>query len=216
MTERGTHGRACGCLPGGHGEVLRGSRGDAAGIELGSSFVERIAVNTGTVPVCPAARGQRAETGWARCRPTGPGRGGAAVVLRAGESPAHGEGRQRLREGKEAAMPQDAPPNGSAQDPAPEGPWARVAGTQAELHRWAAADPGRRFDDLFNFVHDPATLYVAYCRVEGNRGANTPGVDGMTVRLVEERLGVREFLDDLRAQLKAGTFRPLPVRQRLI
>jgi RNA-directed DNA polymerase len=87
---------------------------------------------------------------------------------------------------------------------------------QAKLHRWAAADPGRRFDDLFNFVHDPATLYVAYCRVEGNRGANTPGVDGLTVRLVEQRIGVREFLDDLRAQLKAGTFRPLPVRQRLI
>jgi RNA-directed DNA polymerase len=55
-------------------------------------------------------------------------------------------------------MPQDAPPNGSAQDPAPQGPWSRVAGMQARLHRWAAADPGRRFDDLFNFVHDPATL----------------------------------------------------------
>ena len=83
------------------------------------SFVERIAVNTGTVPVCPAARGQRAETGWARCWPIGLGRGGAAVVLRAGESPAHGEGRQRFRGGKEAAMPQDALPNGSALDQAP-------------------------------------------------------------------------------------------------
>jgi hypothetical protein len=31
--------------------VLRGSRGDAAGTKSGSSFVERIAVNTGTVPV---------------------------------------------------------------------------------------------------------------------------------------------------------------------
>jgi hypothetical protein len=39
--------------------VLRGSRGDAAGTELGSSFAERIAVNTGTVPVCPVFRGQR-------------------------------------------------------------------------------------------------------------------------------------------------------------
>ena len=53
-------------------------------------------------------------------------------------------------------------------------------------------------------------------RVAGNRGANTPGVDGMTVRLVEQRIGVPEFLDDLRAQLKAGTFRPLPVRERKI
>src|SRR5689334_6855126 len=109
-------------------------------------------------------------------------------------------------------MPQDAPPNGSAPVPA----WDRVAGMQAKLHRWAAADPGRRFDDLFNLVHDPATLFVAYCRVAGNRGANTPGVDGMTVALVEERIGVREFLDDLRAQLKAGTFRPLPVREKMI
>jgi RNA-directed DNA polymerase len=113
-------------------------------------------------------------------------------------------------------MPQDAPPDGSAQEPVPDGPWSRVAGMQAKLHCWAAADPGRRFDDLFNFVHDPATLYVAFCRVEGYRGANTPGVDGMTVALVEQRIGVQEFLDDLRAQLKAGTFRPLPVRQRLI
>jgi RNA-directed DNA polymerase len=112
-------------------------------------------------------------------------------------------------------MPQDAPPNGGARDQVP-GPWSRVAGMQAKLHRWAAADPGRRFDDLFNFVHDPATLLVAYDRVAGNRGANTPGVDGMTVRLVEERIGVREFLEDLRAQLKSGTFRPLPVRERKI
>ena len=55
-------------------------------------------------------------------------------------------------------MPQEAPPNGGAPDPAPMGSWSRVAGMQAKLHRWAAADPGRRFDDLFNFVHDPATL----------------------------------------------------------
>ena len=90
-------------------------------------------------------------------------------------------------------MPQDAPPNGSARGLVPEGPWSRVAGMQAKLHRWAAADPGRRFDDLFHFVHDPARLYVAYCRVEGNRGANTSGVDGPAVGLVGQRIGVQEF-----------------------
>jgi len=113
-------------------------------------------------------------------------------------------------------MPQDAPPNGSAQDQVPAGSWSRVAGMQAKLHRWAVADPGRRFDDLFNFVQDPATLTVAYARVAGNRGANTPGVDGKTVAYVEERVGVREFLADLRAQLKEGAFVPLPVRERKI
>jgi RNA-directed DNA polymerase len=104
---------------------------------------------------------------------------------------------------------------------------------QAKLRLRTAADPGRRCDDPFNFVHDPATLYrwrTAGSR--GNRGANTPGVDGMTVRLVEERIGVQEFLDNLRAQLKAGKlvlepifeadfepvsyeFRPLPGYRRL-
>ncbi len=112
-------------------------------------------------------------------------------------------------------MPQDAPPNGSAPDPA-GGPWSRVAGMQAKLHRWAAADPGRRFDDLFNFVHDPATLIVAFARVAGNQGANTPGTDGVTVAWVEREVGVPGFLDDLRAALKDGSFRPLPVRERKI
>ena len=113
-------------------------------------------------------------------------------------------------------MPQDALPNGSARDDAPQGSWSRVAGMQAKLHRWAVADPGRRFDDLFNFVHDPATLKVAFDRVATNQGANTPGPDGITAAWVEEHVGVPGFLDDLRAALKDGSFRPLPVRERKI
>jgi RNA-directed DNA polymerase len=112
-------------------------------------------------------------------------------------------------------MPQDAPPNGGAPDLGGSS-WSRVAEMQAKLHRWAAADPGRRFDDLFNFVHDPATLIVAYGRVAGNRGANTPGVDGLRVADIEEASGVPGFLDSLRAAVKGGSFRPLPVRERKI
>jgi RNA-directed DNA polymerase len=112
----------------------------------------------------------------------------------------------------EAVMPQEAPPNGGA----PVDMFGRVAGMQAKLHRWAAADPGRQFDDLFNLVHDPATLIVAFARVAGNRGANTAGVDGVTVFDVEQRLGVPGFLDDLRSSVKDGSFRPLPVRERMI
>jgi len=113
-------------------------------------------------------------------------------------------------------MPQGAPPNGSAPGPVPEGPWSRVAGMQAKLHRWAAADPGRRFDDLFNFVHDPATLLAAFGRVAGNQGANTPGVDGVTAAYVKEVTGVPGFPAGLRAALKDGSFRPLPVREKMI
>ncbi|MEU4097179.1 group II intron reverse transcriptase/maturase [Streptomyces sp. NPDC026673] len=114
-------------------------------------------------------------------------------------------------------MPKDAPLNsGALLETDPVGPRQRVSEMQAKLHRWAAADPGRRFDDLFNLVHDPATLIVAFERVAGNRGARTPGVDGLTAADVEEQFGVPGFLDDLRAQLRQGSFRPLPVRERKI
>ncbi|MET7319626.1 group II intron reverse transcriptase/maturase [Streptomyces sp. NPDC005549] len=114
-------------------------------------------------------------------------------------------------------MPKDAPLNsGDLLEAGPVGPRQRVSEMQAKLHRWAVADPGRRFDDLFNFVHDPATLIVAFDRVAGNRGARTPGVDGLTAAEVEERFGVPGFLDGLRAQLKQGSFWPLPVRERKI
>ena len=114
-------------------------------------------------------------------------------------------------------MPEDAPINiGVERKLAPAGRWSRVSGMQTKLHHWAAADPGRRFDDLFNFVCDPATLLVAFDRVAGNTGANTPGVMGATVATMEDAVGVPGFLIDLRAQLKTGSFRPLPVRERII
>jgi RNA-directed DNA polymerase len=113
-------------------------------------------------------------------------------------------------------MPEDASLNGDAPHAGPAGLGVRVSEMQAKLHRWAVADPGRRFDDLFNFVYDPATLIMAFDRVAGNRGARTPGVDGFTVAGIEEYVGVPGFLDDLRAALKDGSFRPLPVRERKI
>jgi RNA-directed DNA polymerase len=195
--------------------VLRGSRGEAAGTELGSSFVERTAVNTGTFPALPRPSLPAGCRGWVHRRPIGSGRGGAAVVLRGRESRSHGEGRQRMREGMDTVMPKGPPVNTGGPDPGRE-PWVRVSGMQTKLHRWAAADPGRRFEDLFNFVYDPATLIVAFARVAGNTRRDTPGVDGFTVAAVEQTVGVPGFLDDLRAQVKDGSFRPLPVRQRLI
>jgi len=68
---------------------------------------------------------------------------------------------------------------------------------------------------VFNLICDRATLLVAWERVAGNKGAKTAGVDAVTRHAVERR-GVAEFLDDLRVELKDGTFTPLPVRQTTI
>jgi len=93
---------------------------------------------------------------------------------------------------------------------------ARVLGIQAKLHRWAAGEPGRRFDDLFNLVTGPAFLVVAWDRVRTNRGARTAGVDGATAYYIWAIRGEAAFLAGLRADLKAGAFVPLPVRERMI
>ena len=92
----------------------------------------------------------------------------------------------------------------------------RVLEIQTKLHRWANDDPHRRFDDLFNLVTDPAFLLVAWDRVRNNKGARTAGVDGETARYVEAVRGLEGFLAELRAQLKARTFQPLPSRRRAI
>ena len=92
----------------------------------------------------------------------------------------------------------------------------RVLSIQAKLHCWARDDPHRRFDDLFNLVADPAFLLVAWDRVRGNKGARTAGVDGQTARSIEVGQGAGDFLGTLRSQLKDRSFRPLPVRERMI
>ena len=92
----------------------------------------------------------------------------------------------------------------------------RVLGIQTKLHRWARDDPHRRFDDLFNLVADPGFLLVAWDRVAGNKGARSAGIDGRTARSVAAGQGVEDFLDQLRSELKERSFRPVPVRERMI
>lgn len=92
----------------------------------------------------------------------------------------------------------------------------RVREIQTKLHRWAVDEPHRRFGDLYNFVYDPAFLLVAWDRVRGNKGARTAGVDGQTAYYIEAVRGVEGFLEELRGDVKARSFRPLPVRERVI
>jgi RNA-directed DNA polymerase len=90
----------------------------------------------------------------------------------------------------------------------------RVHRMQTKLHQWAAADPGHRFDDLFNLVVDPAFLVVAWSRVRGNKGAKTAGVDG--VKPASIVFGAGMLLGGLRDNLKARRFVPSRVREKTI
>jgi len=93
---------------------------------------------------------------------------------------------------------------------------ARVLEIQSKLSKWAQDDQDRRFKDLHNLVCDPVTLQVAWLRVRANRGSRSAGVDGDSAYYVEHRLGVQQLLAGLREELQSGSYRPLPVRERMI
>jgi RNA-directed DNA polymerase len=84
-----------------------------------------------------------------------------------------------------------------------------------ELQRklWAAAkqSPERRFHALYDRVHRGDVLWEAWCRVRANRGA--AGVDRVTLAYVQEVYGVQRLLAELQADLREGTYRPVPARR---
>jgi group II intron reverse transcriptase/maturase len=86
---------------------------------------------------------------------------------------------------------------------------------QLRRRLWSAAkrQPGRRFHALLDRIYRRDVLWEAWKRVKANRGA--AGVDCQTLADVEQ-LRVEAFLDDLGAQLRAGTYRPGAVRRRYI
>jgi RNA-directed DNA polymerase len=89
----------------------------------------------------------------------------------------------------------------------------RVLVMQSKLHRWAAADRGRVFDDLHNLVCDPAFMVVAWSRVRVNKGSRSAGVDGIVPSRIADP---GAWLSDLQGDLKARRFQPDRVRERTI
>jgi len=89
----------------------------------------------------------------------------------------------------------------------------RVRELQRTLYRAAKAEPGRRFHALYDKVYRRDVLERAWGQVRANRGA--AGIDRITLATVEQ-YGVDRLLDELAADLKEGSYRPLPARRVFI
>jgi group II intron reverse transcriptase/maturase len=98
-------------------------------------------------------------------------------------------------------------------DPGGGKPCDKVRELQRQL--WAAAKraPGRRFHAPYDHIWRGDVLREAWKRVRRNRGA--AGVDGQSLLVVEE-YGVERFLEELGAEVEAGTYRPSVVQRRYI
>ncbi len=95
----------------------------------------------------------------------------------------------------------------------PNTPLDKVRKLQRGLFVAAKRSRGRRFHALYDRICRGDVLAEAWRRVRSNRGA--AGIDGQTLEQIEQ-VGVESFLRAIEERLRAGTYRPQPVRRRYI
>jgi len=92
-------------------------------------------------------------------------------------------------------------------------PNEKVRKLQRKLYVCAKQSRTRRFHALYDRIYRSDVLWEAWRRVRSNRGA--AGVDAETIQAIEQR-GVGECLAEIEAALRAGRYRPSPVKRRYI
>lgn len=95
----------------------------------------------------------------------------------------------------------------------PNNPDDKVRELQRRLYTAAKRNRERRFHALYDRIWRSDVLLEAWRRVRSNKGA--AGIDGETLEMIEQR-GVESFLRELQDILRAGKYRPQPVRRQYI
>jgi RNA-directed DNA polymerase len=86
----------------------------------------------------------------------------------------------------------------------------RVQDLRRRIYLKAKADPAWRFWGLYDHIGKRETLDEAYQMAKANAGA--PGSDGVTFAAIEQG-GVAAFLEQIRDELLARTYRPMANRK---
>lgn len=92
-------------------------------------------------------------------------------------------------------------------------PNEKVRQLQRKLWVCAKRSKTRRFHALYDRIYRSDVLWEAWRRVRSNGGA--AGVDAETIKAIEQR-GPGEFLAEIHEALRAGRYRPQPVKRRYI
>jgi RNA-directed DNA polymerase len=92
-------------------------------------------------------------------------------------------------------------------------PIDKVRQLQRQLYVCAKQSRTRRFHAMYDRIYRSDVLREAWRRVRSNGGA--AGVDAETIQAIEQS-GVELFLAEIQAALRAGRYRPSPVKRRWI
>jgi RNA-directed DNA polymerase len=88
--------------------------------------------------------------------------------------------------------------------------------TQESFARKAQAQPEHRFGDLYHLICREEWIWEALSAVLRNPGSRTAGTDGISRKDLSDEASQTKFVLELQGELKAGTYRPLPVYRQWI
>lgn len=87
----------------------------------------------------------------------------------------------------------------------------KVRNFQRKLYVKAKQEKKFRFFSLYDKLYQEDVLQYAWQQCRANKGA--PGVDGLSFKDIEDRIGVSAFLRGIAEEIRNETYRPLPVRR---
>jgi RNA-directed DNA polymerase len=83
-----------------------------------------------------------------------------------------------------------------------------VSALQRKLYQKAKQQPEFRFYSLYDKVCRNDVLQRAYDLVKQNKGS--PGLDGITFKIIEQRIGKQIYLHELQGKLKGNAYQASP------
>lgn len=84
---------------------------------------------------------------------------------------------------------------------------------QTSFARKAQAEPEHKFQDLWHILCREDWIRTALTKTLTNSGAKTAGMDGVSKSSLKDEGRQTVFIENLKAELKSGSYKPTPVRR---